>query len=227
MPQTRPSAPPPVPKMDARCSAMAQSPASRDYQIGPPLRRVSPRRCALPTSQTSAVCALGSGAEAAATRASRCDADGLPRVSHLQPINALNQRAAVSIVAALRHHHLVDNHSSSTSNSTPFCRSLPLNWCRYVASACSRGLTSQHFSAGPASRSRGSVAVFSALLPFYASPLSCFSAVEHRAGARVRGAALPHRLSAARTLACHSRVFSLSRKHPSAPLATGPAEAHG
>jgi hypothetical protein len=50
--------------------------------------------------------------------------------------------------------------------------------------------------------------------------LSCLSVVAHRAGARVRGAALPHRLYAARTLACHSRVFfslslslSLSRKH--------------
>jgi hypothetical protein len=28
-------------------------------------------------------------------------------------------------------------------------RSLPLHWCRYVDSACSRGLTSPHFSAGP------------------------------------------------------------------------------
>jgi hypothetical protein len=40
--------------------------------------------------------------------------------------------------------------------------------------------------------------------------LRCFSVVAYRAGARVRGAALPHRLYAARTLACHSRVLSLS-----------------
>jgi hypothetical protein len=43
--------------------------------------------------------------------------------------------------------------------------------------------------------------------------LSCFSVVAHRAGARVRGAALLHRLSAARSIASQSRVFSLSLKH--------------
>jgi hypothetical protein len=47
-----------------------------------------------------------------------------------------------------------------------------------------------------------------ALLPFYASPCS-----SHRAGARVREAALPHRFSAAHTLAWPSRVFSFFLKH--------------
>jgi hypothetical protein len=51
-------------------------------------------------------------------------------------------------------------------------RDRALYWCRLVASASSRGLTSQHFSAAPASRSRGSAVVISALLPFYASPCS-------------------------------------------------------
>ncbi len=45
--------------------------------------------------------------------------------------------------------------------------------------------------------------------------LSCFSVVAHRAGARVREAALPHRLSAAHMLAWPSRVVSFSLKHKS------------
>jgi hypothetical protein len=43
--------------------------------------------------------------------------------------------------------------------------------------------------------------------------LSCFSVVAHRAGARVRDAALPHRFSAAHTLAWPSRVCSFSLTH--------------
>jgi hypothetical protein len=55
--------------------------------------------------------------------------------------------------------------------------------------------------------------------------LSCFSVVAHRAGARVREAALPHRLSAAHTLAWPSRVFSFSLKHTSAT--TSHVRTHG
>jgi hypothetical protein len=61
-------------------------------------------------------------------------------------------------------------------------RSLPLHWCRYVDSACSRGLTSQHFSASPSLAQpwqRGSLQRPAAVLR---QPLlSCFSAVAHRA----------------------------------------------
>jgi hypothetical protein len=70
------------------------------------------------------------------------------------------------------------------------------------AAGCSRGLTSQHFSADPSftqPSQRGRLQLPAAVLR---QPLlSCFSVVAHRAGARVRGAALPHRLYAARTLA--------------------------
>jgi hypothetical protein len=77
-----------------------------------------------------------------------------------------------------------------------------LYWCRLVANACSRGLTSPHFSVGPSLAQpwqRGRLQRPAAVLR---QPLlSCFSVVAHRAGARVREAALPHRLYAARTLA--------------------------
>ncbi len=77
-----------------------------------------------------------------------------------------------------------------------------LHWCRLVANACSRGLTSQHFSADPSLAQpwqRGRLQRPAAVLR---QPLlSYFSVVAHRAGARVRGAALLHRLYAARTLA--------------------------
>jgi hypothetical protein len=81
-------------------------------------------------------------------------------------------------------------------------RSLPLHWCRYVDSAGGSGLTSQHFSAGPSLAQpwqRGRLQRPAAVLR---QPLlSCFSVVAHRAGARVRGAALLHRLYSARALA--------------------------
>ncbi len=92
--------------------------------------------------------------------------------------------------------------SASSGGGRHQHRSLPLNWCRYVDRACSSGLTSQHFSAGPSLAQpwqRGRLQRPAAVLR---QPLlSCFSVVAHRAGARVRGAALPHRLYAARTLA--------------------------
>jgi hypothetical protein len=96
---------------------------------------------------------------------------------------------------------------------TPFSS---LYWCRLVATACSRGFTSQHFSADPSfaqPSQRGRLQRPAAVLR---QPLlSCFSVVvvAHHAGARVREAALPHRLSAAHTLAWPSRVFSFSLKH--------------
>jgi hypothetical protein len=100
----------------------------------------------------------------------------------------------------------------------PSARATHKHWCRLVANACSRGLTSSHFSAGPSLAQpwqRGRLQRPAAVLR---QPLlSCFSVVAHRAGARARGAALPHRLSAARTLTWPSRVFSFSLKHKHRP----------
>jgi hypothetical protein len=91
-------------------------------------------------------------------------------------------------------------------------RSLPLHWCRYVDSACSSGITSQHFSAGPSlaqPSQRGRLQRPAAVLR---QPLlSCFSVVAHRAGARVRGAAVLHRLYSARTL-CVYETMSINNK---------------
>ncbi len=97
-----------------------------------------------------------------------------------------------------------------------------------MASACSRGLTSPHFSVGPSLAQpwqRGRLQRPAAVLR---QPLlSCFSVVAHRAGARVRDAALPHRLSAAHTLAWPSRVFSFSLKHGTAVCPAWPYGSYG
>jgi hypothetical protein len=83
----------------------------------------------------------------------------------------------------------------------------------HTRDACSRGLTPPHFSAGPSQRSRGSVAAFSALLPFYASPCSAASRRWRIALApgfvRPLGciASLPHARSTG------PRGYSLSLKH--------------
>jgi hypothetical protein len=77
-----------------------------------------------------------------------------------------------------------------------------LHWCRLVANACSRGLTSQHFSAGPSLAQPWQRCRLQRPAAVLRQPLlSCFSVVAHHAGARVRGAALLHRRYTARTLA--------------------------
>jgi hypothetical protein len=67
---------------------------------------------------------------------------------------------------------------------------------------CGTPVTSQHFSASPSLAQPwqcGSLQRPAAVLR--QPPLSCFSVVAHRAGARVRGAARLHRLYSARSLA--------------------------
>jgi hypothetical protein len=97
-----------------------------------------------------------------------------PRTSARQCITAHQPY----LVHAAQHHATIRARACRTtplflSQTTPLVSCL--HWCRLVANACSRGLTSPHAQPAPASRSRGSVAAFSALLPFYASPCSAAS----------------------------------------------------
>ncbi len=132
----------------------------------------------------------------------------------LDPTDMLAAVPNVHVRTGLLHFERLANRQPLTP-PTPLCRfvctewggrhqrrSLPLNWCRYVDSAGSNGITSQHFAAGPSLAQPWQLGRLQRPAAVLRQPLlSCVSVVAHRAGARVRGAALPHRLYAARTLA--------------------------
>jgi hypothetical protein len=102
-----------------------------------------------------------------------------------------------------------------------------LYWCRLVANACSRGLTSPHFSADPSLEQpwqRGRLQRPAAVLR---QPLlSCFSVVAHRAGARVREAARTHASLALAGILSLSQTRPLESYFRSRPILRSSAACH-